>query len=140
MNLLLLTYQGQWGVTAAEEEEENKRIREFRDSIPKMCSQLQILTHFYQVSVSMRRGVCFREGVLFQRMGGVAHVCAGVALRMQFLGGGPPAVHPCAGLSSGQPSSWDEKPPYGRAALGSSSEHRCPDGAGSVGLLERSKP
>lgn len=40
--------EGQWGVTAAEEEEENKRIREFQDSIPKMCSQLRILTHFYQ--------------------------------------------------------------------------------------------
>lgn len=40
--------EGQWGVTAAEEEEENKKIREFQDSIPKMCSQLRILTHFYQ--------------------------------------------------------------------------------------------
>nr|XP_012421074.1 PREDICTED: gamma-tubulin complex component 3 isoform X3 [Odobenus rosmarus divergens] len=40
--------EGRWGVTAAEEEEENKRIQEFRDSIPKMCSQLRILTHFYQ--------------------------------------------------------------------------------------------
>lgn len=50
LNLLLPINQGQWGVTAAEEEEENKRIREFQDSIPKMCSQLRILTHFYQVS------------------------------------------------------------------------------------------
>ncbi|XP_070264680.1 gamma-tubulin complex component 3 isoform X2 [Myotis yumanensis] len=40
--------EGQWGVTAAEEEEENKRIQEFQESIPKMCSQLRILTHFYQ--------------------------------------------------------------------------------------------
>ncbi|XP_040847058.1 gamma-tubulin complex component 3 isoform X1 [Ochotona curzoniae] len=40
--------EGQWGVTAEEEEEENKRIREFQESIPKMCSQLRILTHFYQ--------------------------------------------------------------------------------------------
>ncbi|XP_040589388.1 gamma-tubulin complex component 3 isoform X1 [Mesocricetus auratus] len=40
--------EGQWGVTAAEEEEENRRIREFQDSIPKMCSQLRILAHFYQ--------------------------------------------------------------------------------------------
>ncbi|XP_027413792.1 gamma-tubulin complex component 3 [Bos indicus x Bos taurus] len=40
--------EGQWGVTAAEEEQENQRIREFRESIPKMCSQLRILTHFYQ--------------------------------------------------------------------------------------------
>nr|XP_051697641.1 gamma-tubulin complex component 3 isoform X1 [Oryctolagus cuniculus] len=40
--------EGQWGVTAAEEDEENKRIREFQESIPKMCSQLRILTHFYQ--------------------------------------------------------------------------------------------
>ncbi|XP_060039852.1 gamma-tubulin complex component 3, partial [Erinaceus europaeus] len=40
--------EGQWGVTAAEEEEESRRVREFRESIPKMCSQLRILTHFYQ--------------------------------------------------------------------------------------------
>uniref|UniRef100_A0A8B9ZW71 Gamma-tubulin complex component n=1 Tax=Anas zonorhyncha TaxID=75864 RepID=A0A8B9ZW71_9AVES len=40
--------EGKWGVTASEEEEENKRIKEFQDSIPKMCSQLRILTHFYQ--------------------------------------------------------------------------------------------
>ncbi|XP_058999762.1 gamma-tubulin complex component 3 isoform X1 [Mustela lutreola] len=40
--------EGRWGVTAAEEEEENKRVQEFRESIPKMCSQLRILTHFYQ--------------------------------------------------------------------------------------------
>nr|KAF6461198.1 tubulin gamma complex associated protein 3 [Molossus molossus] len=40
--------EGRWGVTAAEEEEENKRIQEFQESIPKMCSQLRILTHFYQ--------------------------------------------------------------------------------------------
>uniref|UniRef100_A0A2K5N8S6 Tubulin gamma complex component 3 n=1 Tax=Cercocebus atys TaxID=9531 RepID=A0A2K5N8S6_CERAT len=46
--------EGQWGVTAAEEEEENKRIGEFKESIPKMCSQLRILTHFYQV--------CMRSG------------------------------------------------------------------------------
>ncbi|XP_040480687.1 gamma-tubulin complex component 3 isoform X4 [Ursus maritimus] len=40
--------EGRWGVTAAEEEEEDKRIQAFRESIPKMCSQLRILTHFYQ--------------------------------------------------------------------------------------------
>lgn len=40
--------EGQWGVTAADEEEENRRIQEFQESIPKMCSQLRILTHFYQ--------------------------------------------------------------------------------------------
>ncbi|CAN0563381.1 unnamed protein product [Rangifer tarandus platyrhynchus] len=40
--------EGQWGVTAAEEEQENQRVQEFRESIPKMCSQLRILTHFYQ--------------------------------------------------------------------------------------------
>ncbi|XP_048349604.1 gamma-tubulin complex component 3 isoform X1 [Sphaerodactylus townsendi] len=40
--------QGEWGVIASEEEEENKRIKEFQDSIPKMCSQLRLLTHFYQ--------------------------------------------------------------------------------------------
>lgn len=57
--LLLLIIQGQWGVTAAEEEEENRRIREFQDSIPKMCSQLRILTHFYQVCISTRHSVLF---------------------------------------------------------------------------------
>ncbi|KAM5288975.1 gamma-tubulin complex component 3 isoform 2-T2 [Ctenodactylus gundi] len=40
--------EGQWGVTTEEEEEENRRVREFQESIPKMCSQLRILTHFYQ--------------------------------------------------------------------------------------------
>lgn len=40
--------EGQWGVTAADEEEEDRRIQEFQESIPKMCSQLRILTHFYQ--------------------------------------------------------------------------------------------
>lgn len=40
--------EGQWGVTAADEEEESRRIQEFQESIPKMCSQLRILTHFYQ--------------------------------------------------------------------------------------------
>ncbi|XP_053561444.1 gamma-tubulin complex component 3 [Bombina bombina] len=40
--------EGQWGITAAEEEEEKKRVLEFQESIPKMRSQLRILTHFYQ--------------------------------------------------------------------------------------------
>ncbi|OCT92539.1 hypothetical protein XELAEV_18015595mg [Xenopus laevis] len=40
--------EGEWGVTAAEEDVENKRIQEFQESIPKMRSQLRILTHFYQ--------------------------------------------------------------------------------------------
>ncbi|XP_063809225.1 gamma-tubulin complex component 3 isoform X1 [Pseudophryne corroboree] len=40
--------EGEWGVTAAEKEEENKRVSEFQESIPKMRSQLRILTHFYQ--------------------------------------------------------------------------------------------
>ncbi|XP_075446801.1 gamma-tubulin complex component 3 isoform X1 [Ascaphus truei] len=40
--------EGQWGVTTAEEEEQNKRVLEFQESIPKMRSQLRILTHFYQ--------------------------------------------------------------------------------------------
>lgn len=62
--LLLLIIQGQWGVTAAEEEEENRRIREFQDSIPKMCSQLRILTHFYQVCISACHGVLFRDRCL----------------------------------------------------------------------------
>lgn len=40
--------EGQWGVSAAEEEQEKRRVQEFQESIPKMCSQLRILTHFYQ--------------------------------------------------------------------------------------------
>lgn len=75
LNLLLFITQGQWGVTAAEEEEENKRIREFQDSIPKMCSQLRILTHFYQVSVDRGRSGLFWDGACFQSIGDVAHPC-----------------------------------------------------------------
>uniref|UniRef100_A0A665U2S6 Uncharacterized protein n=1 Tax=Echeneis naucrates TaxID=173247 RepID=A0A665U2S6_ECHNA len=37
-----------WGVTAEVEAEEKKRIQEFQETIPKMRSQLRILTHFYQ--------------------------------------------------------------------------------------------
>ncbi|XP_072294508.1 gamma-tubulin complex component 3 [Eucyclogobius newberryi] len=40
--------EGQWGVTAEQEAEEQRRIKEFQEMIPKMCSQLRILTHFYQ--------------------------------------------------------------------------------------------
>ncbi|XP_059184163.1 gamma-tubulin complex component 3 [Centropristis striata] len=40
--------EGQWGVTAEQEAEEKKRVQEFQDTIPKMRSQLRILTHFYQ--------------------------------------------------------------------------------------------
>lgn len=38
-------------MTAAEEEQESQRVREFQESIPRLCSQLRILTHFYQVRV-----------------------------------------------------------------------------------------
>ncbi|XP_076579888.1 gamma-tubulin complex component 3 [Chaetodon auriga] len=40
--------EGQWGVTAEQEAEEKRRIQEFQETIPKMRSQLRILTHFYQ--------------------------------------------------------------------------------------------
>ncbi|KAM4537970.1 gamma-tubulin complex component 3 isoform 2-T2 [Fundulus diaphanus] len=40
--------EGEWGVTAEQESEEKRRIQEFQDTIPKMRSQLRILTHFYQ--------------------------------------------------------------------------------------------
>uniref|UniRef100_A0A8C7PFF4 Tubulin gamma complex component 3 n=1 Tax=Oncorhynchus mykiss TaxID=8022 RepID=A0A8C7PFF4_ONCMY len=40
--------EGEWGVTAEQEAEENRRIQEFQETIPKMRSQLRILTHFYQ--------------------------------------------------------------------------------------------
>ncbi|XP_033868133.3 gamma-tubulin complex component 3 homolog [Acipenser ruthenus] len=43
-----LQSEGEWGVTAADEEVENKRVQEFCETIPKMRSQLRILTHFYQ--------------------------------------------------------------------------------------------
>ncbi|KAG2456430.1 gamma-tubulin complex component 3 [Polypterus senegalus] len=43
--------EGEWGVTASEEEVENKRIRDFQETVPKLCTQLQILTHFYQGAV-----------------------------------------------------------------------------------------
>lgn len=81
LNLLLPINQGQWGVTAAEEEEENKRIREFQDSIPKMCSQLRILTHFYQVSKCEACVVSWDQCFRPEDWG-----CA--ALGMEFLGGG----------------------------------------------------
>lgn len=42
-------FQGEWGVTAEQEDEENRRVQAFKDTIPKMCSQLRLLTHFYQV-------------------------------------------------------------------------------------------
>ncbi|XP_078259128.1 gamma-tubulin complex component 3 isoform X2 [Rhinoraja longicauda] len=37
-----------WGTTAADEEVENKRIHEFQQLIPKMCSQIRVCSHFYQ--------------------------------------------------------------------------------------------
>lgn len=40
--------EGEWGVTAEEEAEEQRRIQNFKQSIPKMRSQLRILTHSYQ--------------------------------------------------------------------------------------------
>lgn len=40
--------EGEWGVTAQEDDEEKKKVLEFQESIPKMRSQLRILTHFYQ--------------------------------------------------------------------------------------------
>uniref|UniRef100_A0A8B9LQD7 Tubulin, gamma complex associated protein 3 n=1 Tax=Astyanax mexicanus TaxID=7994 RepID=A0A8B9LQD7_ASTMX len=40
--------EGEWGVTAEQEAAENKRVQDFKDTIPKMCSQLRLLTHFYQ--------------------------------------------------------------------------------------------
>lgn len=44
-----MSIQGEWGVTAEQEAEENKRIQEFQETIPKMRSQLRVLTHLYQV-------------------------------------------------------------------------------------------
>uniref|UniRef100_A0A8C7FA02 MCF.2 cell line derived transforming sequence like n=1 Tax=Oncorhynchus kisutch TaxID=8019 RepID=A0A8C7FA02_ONCKI len=47
--------EGEWGVTAEQEAEENRRIQEFQETIPKMRSQLRILTHFYQMTSCSRR-------------------------------------------------------------------------------------
>ncbi|XP_046887211.1 LOW QUALITY PROTEIN: gamma-tubulin complex component 3 [Hypomesus transpacificus] len=40
--------EGEWGVTGEQEAEEQRRVQDFQDTIPKMRSQLRILTHFYQ--------------------------------------------------------------------------------------------
>ncbi|XP_012712674.2 gamma-tubulin complex component 3 isoform X1 [Fundulus heteroclitus] len=43
--------EGEWGVTAEQESEEKRRIQEFQDTIPKMRSELRVLTHFYQNTI-----------------------------------------------------------------------------------------
>lgn len=40
--------EGKWGTTTADEDAENKRIHEFQQLIPKMCSQIRVCSHFYQ--------------------------------------------------------------------------------------------
>ncbi|XP_032879048.1 gamma-tubulin complex component 3 isoform X2 [Amblyraja radiata] len=40
--------EGTWGTTTADEDAENKRIHEFQQLIPKMCSQIRVCSHFYQ--------------------------------------------------------------------------------------------
>ncbi|XP_038673951.1 gamma-tubulin complex component 3 isoform X1 [Scyliorhinus canicula] len=40
--------EGKWGTTSPEEEAENKRMHEFQQLIPKMCSQIRVCSHFYQ--------------------------------------------------------------------------------------------
>uniref|UniRef100_A0AAV2KI79 Gamma-tubulin complex component n=1 Tax=Knipowitschia caucasica TaxID=637954 RepID=A0AAV2KI79_KNICA len=40
--------EGEWGVTAEQEAEEKRRIQDFEKTVPKMSSQLRLLTHFYQ--------------------------------------------------------------------------------------------
>lgn len=45
-----MSIQGEWGVTAQQEAEETKRIQEFQETVPKMRSQLRVLTHLYQVA------------------------------------------------------------------------------------------
>lgn len=50
--------QGQWGVTTEQEAEEKRRMQEFQESIPKMRSQLRILTHFYQVPPPANNHLC----------------------------------------------------------------------------------
>lgn len=45
-----VSVQGEWGVTAQQEVEESRRIQEFQETVPKMRSQLRVLTHLYQVA------------------------------------------------------------------------------------------
>lgn len=45
-----VSIQGEWGVTAQQEAEETKRVQEFQETVPKMRSQLRVLTHLYQVA------------------------------------------------------------------------------------------
>ncbi|XP_064185938.1 gamma-tubulin complex component 3 isoform X1 [Anguilla rostrata] len=40
--------EGEWGVTTVQEAKESRHVQEFQETIPKMRSQLRILTHFYQ--------------------------------------------------------------------------------------------
>ncbi|XP_055019000.1 gamma-tubulin complex component 3 [Boleophthalmus pectinirostris] len=40
--------EGEWGVTVEQEAEEQRRVQDFQKNIPKMSSQLRILTHLYQ--------------------------------------------------------------------------------------------
>lgn len=47
-----VSFQGEWGVTAQQEAEESRRIQEFQETVPKMRSQLRVLTHLYQVAGS----------------------------------------------------------------------------------------
>lgn len=58
-----LCVQGEWGVTAQQEAEETRRVQEFQETVPKMRSQLRVLTHLYQVVVFHSRPVVEFIGV-----------------------------------------------------------------------------
>lgn len=45
-----MSVKGEWGVTAQQEAEETRRVQEFQETVPKMRSQLRVLTHLYQVA------------------------------------------------------------------------------------------
>lgn len=77
---LPLPPQGEWGVTAEQEAEEKRRVQEFQGTIPKMRSQLQILTHFYQVGGGSGPGFLFPDGPVSSDP-----VCAPQSIVQQFL-------------------------------------------------------
>lgn len=97
--MVLLILQGQWGVTAAEEEEENQRIQEFQESIPKMCSQLRILTHFYQVHIRVtERCHCHSASCAVGTAGVLGHCSQGstsLCVRSSQRCPGPPGMRGC---------------------------------------------
>lgn len=116
--------EGQWGVTAAEEEQENQRIREFRESIPKMCSQLRILTHFYQGVVQqflVLLTTSSDEPALPELQAGLQRALPGTGAEAACVPGCPgpaqlPHLRPSAGGRPGNVPGTPARPEVGRAS------------------------